>query len=439
MKLDTSRRGFIIATTALVASLAVATGPARAESGKLSVWKFGGTPGEVESWPAANERFLSANPEVELDYSFFNGQIRRQKILAGFQTNRLADVIIAFGQDIPEFAGFGLIQPLDDVARDGQIEDWKARLVPEVVASGMHEGKLYGVPTYVDMATFLAVDMDALAEAGFDRPPSSWTELREYAKAMTKPDRPGIAFPATTAPVDINIFEGIAYANGGRVFDEETGKVMLNDPGMVDALQLYADLIADGSTPPGTAMTETNFRDTAQLFGQGRAAMWIGLSWLNTPWPVPETLNWEGAPFPRPDAASGSFPPVAAIMDGTAVLMVSSRTQNPEAAMAYIDFWTQNEQLNIWGGNPETSRVPAGKEAWKSPALAEKWPNWVSTYNEGNFFAGAEPMPRFIGVSAVESALATAIQQVVLGQKTPQEALDAANEVAQAQIDLLRG
>lgn len=439
MKLDLSRRGFLIGTTALAATLAIPATTAQAASGKLSVWKFGGTPAEVEAWPAANDRFLAANPDIQLDYSFFNGQIRRQKILAGFQTNRLADVVIAFGQDIPEFAGFGLVQPLDEIATEAQIEDWKSRLVPEILSSGMHEGKLYGVPTYVDMATFLAIDMDALAEAGYDRPPRNWTELREYAKAMTKPDRPGIAFPATTAPVDINIFEGIAYANGGRVFDEDTGKVLLNDQGMIDALQLYADLIADGSTPAGTAMTETNFRDTAQLFGQGRAAMWIGLSWLNTPWPVPDDLNWEGAPFPRPAAPSGSYPPVAAIMDGSALLMVSSRTKNPEAALAYIDFWTQDEQLNTWGGNPEIARVPAGKAAWSSPALADVWPNWVSAYNEGTFFTGAEPMPRFIGVSAVESALATAIQQVVLGQKTPQEALDAANEAAQKQIDLLRG
>ena len=439
MRLIFNSRGFMHMTTALAASLTLTGGVAMAQSGELTVWKFGGTPAEVEAWPAANDRFLEANPEVTLDYSFFNGQIRRQKILAGFQTNRLADVIIAFGQDIPEFAGFGLIQPLDDLAAEGQIEDWSSRIVPEIMNAGMHEGKLYAVPTYVDMATFLAVDMDALAEAGFDRPPANWDELREYAKAMTKPNRPGIAFPATTAPVDINIFEGIAYANGGRVYDEETGKVALNGAGMVDALQLYADLIADGSTPAGTSMTETNFRDTAQLFGQGRAAMWIGLSWLNTPWPVPETLNWEGFPFPKPAAPSGDYPPVAALMDGSALLMVSSRTENPEAAMEYLDFWTQNEQLNTWGGEPEIARVPAGTEAWTKPGLVEAWPNLVSSYEAGDLFEGAMPLPRFIGVSAVESALATAIQQVVLGQLTAKEALDAAQEAAQTQIDLLRG
>ncbi|WP_226781599.1 ABC transporter substrate-binding protein [Oceaniglobus trochenteri] len=437
MKTDIGRRGFLAGTTALLA-LATTSIPARAASGALSVWKFGGTPAEVEAWPAANDKFLAANPDIDLNYSFFNGQIRRQKILAGFQTRKLADVIIAFGQDIPEFAGFGMIQPLEEIAGD-KLEGWKDRIVPEILSSGMHEGKLYGLPTYVDMATFIAIDTDAMKEAGYDRPPETWSELREYAKKLTTADRPGIAFPATTAPVDINIFEGIAYANGGRIFDEETGKVTLNDAGVVGALQLYADLIADGSTPSGNSMTETNFRDTAQLFGQKRAAMWIGLSWLNTPWGVMEGMNWAGAPFPKPDAPSGAFPPVAAIMDGTAVLMVSSSTKNPEAAIEYLDFWSQNEQLNTWGGNPEIARVPAGKSAWSEQGLADAWPAWVESYNAGTLFDGAEPMPRFIGVSAVESALATAIQQVVLGQKTPQEAADEATEAAQAQIDLLRG
>lgn len=437
MRYGIDRRQFIGGATALAASASFPM-RARAASGELGVWKFGGTPREVEMWPQRDAAFAAAQPDLTLNYSYFNGQIRRQKILAGFQTRQLADVIIAFGQDIPEFAGFGMIQPLEGIAGD-RIAGWKERIVPEVFACGMHEGQLYGLPTYVDMASFLAVDMDALAEAGFDRPPATWSELREYAKALTKPDRPGIAFPATTAPVDINIFEGIAYANGARIFDEETNQVTLNEQGMIAALQLYADLIADGSTPQGSAMTETNFRDTAQLFAQGRAAMWIGLSWLNTPWGTPDTLNWTGMPFPRPDQITGAKEPVAALMDPTAILMVSARTKNPEAAAAYLDFWSQNDQLALWGANPEFSRIPAGRVAWESQGLAERWPSWVESYGAGTLFQGAEPMPRFIGVSVVETALGNAIQQVVLGQQSPADALNAATAAAQEQINVLRG
>ena len=433
-----SRRRFLGTTAAVGAATFLPVGPARAAGGEISVWKFGGTPQEVEVWAQRNDVFTGANADIDLNYSYFNGQIRRQKILAGFQTNRLADVIIAFGQDIPEFAGFGMIQPLDDIAGD-KLEGWKDRIVPEVYESGVHEGKLYALPTYVDMASFLATNLDALEEAGFDRPPETWDELREYAKAMTKPDRPGLAFPATTAPVDINIFEGLAYANGGRIFDEETGKVTLNDPGVVDALQFYVDLINDGSTPAATSLTETFFRDTAQLFGQGRSAMWIGLSWLNTPWGVNEDVRWTGVPMPKPETPSGSYEPVNAIMDGTAMLMVSSRSKNPEAALEYVDFWSQNDQLEIWGGQPEIARIPAGKAAWDNAELKDAWPNWVKAYDAGTLFEGGAPMPRFIGVSAIESALGTAIQQAILGQKTPQEALDEATTAAQGQIDLIRG
>lgn len=438
MKNSISRRRFLGTTAAAAISTAAPMPKAFAAQDDLSVWKFGGTPTEVEQWALRNDVFSSQHTDINLKYSYFNGQIRRQKILAGFQTRRLADVIVAFGQDIPEFAGFGMVQPLEDIAGD-KIAGWKERLVPEVMNSGMHDGKLYGLPTYVDMASFLAVNLDALEEAGFDRPPATWEELREYAKAMTKPDRPGLSFPATTAPVDINIFEGIAYANGGRIFDEERGKVTLDDPGVVDALQFLVDIIADGSTPAATSLTETFFRDTAQLFGQGRSAMWIGLSWLNTPWGVSEGVRWTGVPMPRPDKPSGSFDPVNAIMDPTAILMVSSRAKNPKAAAEYLDFWSQNEQLEIWGGQPEVARIPAGKAAWDNQELAEVWPNWVEAYNEGTLFKGAAPMPRFIGVSAIESALGTALQQAVLGQKTPQEALSEATKSAQAQIDLIRG
>ena len=59
----------------------------------------------------------------------------------------------------------------------------------------------------------------------------------------------GAVFKATLVPVDINIFEGFAYANGGRFLDEETETIMINGPGFVDALQLVVDMVNDGSTP----------------------------------------------------------------------------------------------------------------------------------------------------------------------------------------------
>lgn len=409
---------------------------AMAKQTEITVWKFGGAPKETEFWPVITKEFEKQNPDIKVNYNYFYGQIRTQKILGAFKSKRLPDVIVAFGQDIPDFAGLGIIQPLDAI--DAKMtESWNANIIPEVIETGMYQGKLYALPTYVDMASFLAVNLDDLEAAGLDGPPKTWSELREYAKKMTKPGRPGIALQATLAPVDINIFEGIAYANGGRFLDEETETIMLNGAGFVDALQLVADLVKDGSTPSN--LTEMLFKDGASLFGENKCAMWIGLSWLITPWyyPTPEGLRWVGVPFPKPDNVTGKYEPAATIMDPTAALMIPTTSKHPEVALKYINFWAQPKQLNLWDGSAEVARVPASKTAYDSDTLKKVWPQWVEAYHKGELFKGSLPMPRFNGRAECEQYLGKAIQEVVLGQKDPQTALDDAAKKSQELYDLL--
>ena len=53
---------------------------------------------------------------------------------------------------------------------------------------------------------------------------------------------------ATKGTNDVNLWEGIAYANGCRWLNEKGDKVVINDRGCVDALQLYKDLVTRGLT-----------------------------------------------------------------------------------------------------------------------------------------------------------------------------------------------
>jgi ABC-type glycerol-3-phosphate transport system substrate-binding protein len=244
-------------------------------------------------------------------------------------------------------------------------------------------------------------------------------------------------FQATLAPVDINIFEGIAYANGGRFLDEETETIMINGPGFVDALQLIVDMVNDGSTP--ASLTDIIFKDAAALFAERKAMMWGGMSWLIRPWypEDPEDLRWVGVPFPRPDTVTGKYEAAATIMDPTAALMIPSTSKNPEAALKYLDFWAQPERLILWDGDPVASRVPATAAAYQAESLKQVWPQWVEAFEQGTLFEGSLPMPRFNGRAECEQYLGKAIQEAILGQKTPQEALDDAAQQAQELYDLL--
>ncbi len=433
-------QNIIVKSLCIVVAMCLVLGNMQAvmavEQTEITVWKFGGAPKETEMWPKINDAFEQAHPEIKINYNYFYGQIRVQKILGAYKSKKLPDVIVAFGQDIPDFAGLGIIQPLDDIDAS-MTESWKANIIPEIYDTGKYQGKMYALPTYVDMAPFLAVNLDALEAAGLAGPPTTWSELRDYARKMTTPDRSGIAIQATLAPVDINIFEGIAYANGGRFLDEEAEMIMINGPGFVDALQLISDLVQDGSTPSG--VTDVIFKDAAALFAEKKAAMWFGMSWLIRPWyPTdPEGLRWMAVPFPKPAQISGKYEPASTIMDPTAALMIPSTSKHSEAALKYIDFWAQPEQLVLWDGDPIQSRVPATPAAYEAESLKQAWPQWVEAFEKGDLFKGSLPMPRFNGRAESEQYLGKAIQEVVLGQKTPQEALDGAAKKAQELYDLL--
>ena len=432
------RRDFVKKTiaTAALASPFILTSKSHAAS-SLKVWKFGGTARETEHWPVRNKIFSQRHNSINLNYQYFYGQIRRNKIMAGFQTRKLADIIIAFGQDIPEFEGFGMIQSISAIDKSA-VSSMNKKIIPEIWETGMHNNELYGIPTYVDMFSFITYNKKAFDEAGIKEPPKNWEELRETARKLTKPGRPGIAFPATTTVLDGTIWEGIAYANGGRIFDENSKKVTLNDKGCVDALQLYVDLIKDGSTPEPGVMLENKFAGIGNQFIAGNYAMAVMPSFSYVPWAFDRKNEFSDFLFPRPNRASGSFEPVATLMDPTACLMVNSRSKNYEEIMKYLKFWTEDEQLQFWG-TKEMARIPASKKSWKSKEMSDLWPSRVASYNDGTLFSGSTPAPRFIGVSQVEQYMRVAIQKAVGGKMSASDALNEANANASKQMDILLG
>lgn len=201
---------------------------------------------------------------------------------------------------------------------------------------------------------------------------------------------------------------------------------------------MYVDLIKDGSTPDPGVMLESKFAGIANQFLGGNYAMVVLPSFSFVPWGFDRKEEFSDFLFPRPSSATGSFTPVATLMDPTACLMVNSRSKNYEEIMAYLKFWTQDEQLKFWG-TKELARVPASKKAWESSEMKQLWPSRVDAYNDGTLFNGSTPAPRFIGVSQIEQYMRVAIQKAVGGKMSASDALNEANESAQKQIDVLLG
>jgi ABC-type glycerol-3-phosphate transport system substrate-binding protein len=408
--------------------------PAAAGAAKLVVWKFGGSNEEVIYFPKWNAEFTKRTG-IQIEYSDNDWATKREKVLAAFQAKKVADILLMDGQSIPDLAALGVIAAYEDLDKSFITKN-QPNFVPEIWNSTVSNGKFYGPSMYVDMGTFLAYNTQMFKEAGITKVPETWDEVRDAAKKLTKGDVAGITISVAVDTNDVNTFEGIAYANGGRWLDDAGKKVMLNDPGFIDALQFYSDLVQDKSVPQG--VTETNFASSGTLFFQNKAAMWTSLSYigafqtgLNAPadFPVGSTL------FPRQAKATGFAKPAASILTPTAAVLISASSQQKDAALKYADFWSQPEVQVGWDGSEISGRVPALKVNWETDTFKRIHADWYQLYKAGKMFDGALPMPSFAGLSEAEKALNSAMQSAVLGKATPKDALAAAAKRAQSVVD----
>lgn len=427
------------ATSAPTSAARPTTAPAAASAPQsqgpvtLKVWKFGGTSQENDYMPKQNTIFADKTG-IKVDWSSLDWGTKREKVVAAYMAKKIADVLLPDGQSIPDFVGLNIITALDDIDKS-MVGKWKPNFIPEIWNTTLWKGKFYAMSVYVDAAPFLGYNKKMLEDAGLTKngqaaPPASWTDLKADAIKLTKPNTTGFVFQASLNTNDVNIFEGVAYANGGRWVNDDGSKIVINDPGVVDALQLYADMVKANAAPKN--VVQTDFAAAGTMFMNGQGAMWNCMSWIGAfAQGNPPKFPWGSMVFPAAEKPSGSFSPASLIMTTTLGFMVTTLSTVKQQAMQYTDFWTQPEVQKAWDGSVVWGRVPALKANWETDTFKKQNPDWYAQNKAGTFFKGALPMPMFSGLTEVEKMLSENIQKVMLGQMTPKQGLDDVQKSAQ--------
>jgi multiple sugar transport system substrate-binding protein len=223
-----------------------------------------------------------------VDHQSVPGPTLIQKVLQQASSKTLPDVLMLDNPDIQQIAEAGALMPLDDfgIKADGY--------APGPVSAATYEGKLYGLqPGANTLAIFY--DKDVLAKAGV-QPPKTWAELKTAAKKLTSGKQYGFAFNATADYEGAWQFLPPMWTNGG----DETN---LKSPEVAEALQLWKDLVDEGSASKSVVNWKQS--DVNDQFIAGKAAMM-----LNGPWQIPSLQkakkNFGVAPFPvnKPDQTS---------------------------------------------------------------------------------------------------------------------------------------
>ena len=215
------------------------------------------------------------------------------KVLQQASSKTLPDVLMLDNPDIQQIAATGALAPLDEYGINGE------GIQEGVIQAATYEGKLYGLqPVTNTIAIFY--NKKILSAAGI-KPPTTWDELKDSAKKLTKGKQYGFAFDATADYEGAWQFLPAMWTNGG----DETA---LTTPEVAEALQLWKDLVDSGAASKSVVTFSQG--DVADQFKAGRAAMM-----LNGPWNIPslseeKSLEWDVVTFPVNKAGQQSVAPL---------------------------------------------------------------------------------------------------------------------------------
>ena len=167
----------------LLLTLGLLTGcPVDETTPSLTLWAMGR---EGEAVQGLMAEFEQRHPGVRVQVQQIPWSAAHEKLLTAFAGDALPDVIQLGNTWVPEFAALEAIAPLEP--EDAAVDD----VFPGILASSRIDGRLLAMPWYVD-TRLLFYRKDVLAQAGFDRPPTTWAEWREamaLVKFLTEPEQ----------------------------------------------------------------------------------------------------------------------------------------------------------------------------------------------------------------------------------------------------------
>jgi multiple sugar transport system substrate-binding protein len=448
---ELSRRAFLRGSALLAAGAAlVACTPATAPAGGESTSGAASSDAAAESttityWTFWADRWGEFQQQLVDEYNTSQDQLQVEmlivpwgdlatKLLTAVSAGNPPDFSIINRSEVVEWAVRGGVMPLDDFIDASTVtkpDDW----FPVAWTECTWEGKSYAQP--FESGTYAAwYNHELFTDAGLDlsKLPVTWSEVDAAAAAITSGNAADgyerVGFIPWGSRQDL-----LGWLAGGEWYDEETQTITAVTPENIAAMEWvkqYADKYG------GEAMER--FRqglgggDTEDdPFFRGQMGMvWKGSWSLSSKTEYAPDVAFSVVPLPYRDGASN-----ASINQGSACVLPTGSPQ-PEPAYEFLT-WMSIDGVSKW--------VPNAADMVSRKDQTEIYPNALpdneefrghwKTYNDALAYAHHEPaMParRFWG-----DQLTAALDAIVLGQKSPEQALQDAQDTSQRELDKALG
>jgi len=312
-------------------------------------------------------------------------------------------------------------------------EDVLAGFVPLVLEHGTVDGRLVQLPRHSDVSNLfyiesLYADEDNRtrfeAEYGYElAPPETWDQVRDQALFFANPpDFFGTQFVGKDEAITGRFYE-MLVAEGGQLFTEDWEPAFNSEAG-VRALGFFVDLYKAGAVPVG--VPNYLWDDTGLGFASGTVAMNLDWGGWSAFFNDPENSKVAGdvGLIRAPKGSAG----IRTGWSGSHTFSVTETCDNKEAAASFVTFLTDYDRQMV---EARKGLLPTRSQVWED-AKAEFRANGddflvdvFETYQASMAEDAFTPplIPEWIEVS---NALWPRLQAAMVGDMTPQEALDAA-------------
>ena len=329
------------------------------------------------------------------------------------------EVDFLWAGEFPEAGWLADLQPFVDKTNF----DLKPFIPAMMDLVGRHKGTLYMIPMYnYSMGLIYRTDLlgDAKIQAAYKsatgkdlKLPETLADYVELAKFMNANGGvTGSAMQGQRGDPNSMEFSNYLFSSGAAYLDKD-GKVALNSPEAVKALELYVDNIQHGAQKGALSAT---LDDTFRLMCDGKAWSMVTYWWM-----LPQVDDKTKCPNAAGKVALSVMPGGHGESGGWGWAIPKNETPEiQDAAWKFIS-WVQSEKISI--ARALQGHAPVRQDVYENADVLAKYPYYKQA--EAVVSSG-EPFPVFAYSAQYEDVLGRQLSLAASGEAKPADAIKSA-------------
>lgn len=324
--------------------------------------------------------FMKLHPNIDVKLQHVAGEYQA-KLLTQIAAGTVPDVIEIPADQLTPYASTGTFVDLEPYIKEDKDFN-QADYIPQALNALKCKGIQYALPERV-LTTVLFYNKNMFDEVNLSYPDENWTwdDLLAAAKKLTKGKGEEKQFGFLGSD-DRDLW---IYLYGGKIYNEDMTKCIINNRASIRSLQLWADLVNKYHASPTVAETGTQGWESLIFFVPGRAAMNLSSNFMLQFYKEIKKFHWGVAPIPK-DPETGKRVTINYV-DGNAI---STQSKHKKEAWELVKYLSKTIAL---GG--ETVIPPV--KSFSNPLMPKEYQEtFLDALDYGTIKVSTKPFTRHI-------------------------------------------